>query len=294
MKVAVREMRWTIAAVTLLSLALPSGAQAQAKVNAQDTKPKAIALPAGSQDGLPAGMKMPSSPRVPTTFAELFAERDTRALQALAYMRCLQTTLRGVQTGLLGRVPRAWLMTCVQQGEEWRGVFSELTVEEPGIKVHAQFAVRGTGMAVRDPVDTARVAGLTRAMLRGVAAPMPGAGTHQYMPVPLPQKTFIEVWFVPVPSSPSTAVVGGDSLIQMSLDGTRELGHSRTTPPIRTLAVTTGTEYLLKSTEERIPLLSELMVAHMALSLSPDVRVRTYQMESIFTRGVTAVRHETR
>lgn len=292
MKVAVRDVRWIVAVVALLSVVLPDSAQTQ--VQDVRSKPKAVALPVGSPEGMPPGMKLPTSPKVPTTFAELFAERDARALHALAYMRCLQNTLRGVQSGLLGQVPRAWLMTCVQQGEEWRGVFSELTEQAPGITVHAQFAVRSTGMAVRDPVDTALVAGVTRAMLRGVAAPMPGAGTHQYMPVPLPQKTFIEVWFVPVPTSPSTAVVGGDSLIQMSIDGTRELGHSRAAPPIRTLAVTSGTEYLLKSTEERIPLLSELMVAHMALSLSPEVRVRTYQMESIFARGATPVRHETR
>ncbi len=173
-------------------------------------------------------------------------------------------------------------------------MFAELMDDAPGIKVHAQFAVRSTGMAVRDPIDTVKVNGVVRAMLRGIAAPLPGGGKYQFMPVPLPQKTFIEVWFLPVPTTPTAAVVGGDSLIQMSLDGTRELGHSRTAPPVRTVEVTPGTEYLLKSTEERIPLLSELMLAHMALSVASDVRVRTYQKDALFTRGVSTVRHVTR
>lgn len=282
---------WLTAIVGLAATMMPvlGGAQTVKE------KPK---LPVTDTDrrpaGMPPGMSVPQSLRVPSGFDELFAERDNRALAALSYLRCLQNTLRGVQTGLLGQVPRAWLMSCVQQGDEWRGVFAELSEDAPGVKVHAQFAVRGTGMRVRDPIDTAKVGGVVRAMLRGIAAPLPGGGKHQFMPVPLPQKTFIEVWFVPVPTTPSNAVVGGDSLIQMSLDGTRELGHSRTTPPVRTVEVMPGAEYLLKSTEERIPLLSELMVAHMALSIASDVRVRTYQMESVFTRGAKTVRHVTR
>jgi hypothetical protein len=33
------------------------------------------------------------------------------------------------------------------------------------------------------------------------------------------------------------------------------------------------------------------MVAHMALSVAPDVRVRTTQFESVFSRSSTAVKH---
>ncbi len=290
MKAAGRRTLLT-AIVAMAAVLAPAAGVAQAA----KPRPKGpVTGPDGRSVRMPPGMAMPQSPRVPTSFDELFAERDTRALTALGYLRCLQTTLRGVQTGLLGQVPRAWLMSCVQQGTEWRGVFAELTDEAPGIKVHAQFAVRGTGMAVRDPIDTVKVSGVVRAMLRGISAPLPGGGKYQFMPVPLPQKTFIELWFLPVPTTPAAAVVGGDSLIQMSLDGTRELGHSRASPPVRMVEVTPGAEYLLKSTEERIPLLSELMVAHMALSIANDVRVRTYQMESVFTRGLGTVRHVTR
>ena len=290
MKAAGRRALLTVIAGMVAAITPAIGGAQAVKKKPKPTFTEADRRPAG----MPPGMAVPTSLRVPTTFDELFAERDTRALNALNYLRCLQNTVRGVQSGLLGQVPRAWLMSCVQQGEEWRGVFAELSEEAPGIKVRAQFAVRGTGMPVRDAIDTVKVNGVMRAMLRGITAPLPGGGKYQFMPVPLPQKTFIEVWFLPVPTTPAAAVVGGDSLIQMSLDGTRELGHSRTSPPVRTVQVTSGSEYLLRSTEERIPLLSELMVAHMALSVANDVRVRTYQIESVFTRGLRTVRHVTR
>ena len=289
MKASGRNIVALLVAAALGSGATPIFASAQTGAGRARSKPVA---PAGATPiGLPEGMMAPKAPRIPTSFDELFAERDARALDALAYLRCLKTTLRAIQTGVLGQVPRAWLLTCVEQEREWRGVFGELTDEAPGIRVHRQFALRGSGVVVSDPIDTARVNGVARALLRGLNAPLPGNGKYEFLPVPLPQATFIEVWFLPVPGKPTMAIVGGDSLIQMSSDGGRELGHSRSTSPIRTLSVSPGSGYTLASIEERIPLLSELMLAHMALSLAPDVRVRTNQYESQFTRGTTTVKH---
>ncbi len=106
------------------------------------------------------------------------------------------------------------------------------------------------------------------------------------LPVPLPQENFVEVWFVPVGARDGRAVVGGDSLIQMSADGVRELGHGRTTPPIRTLTVpAVGATYELPSLEERIPTVSELMLAYATLERIPEVRVLTHQYESVLRRG---------
>jgi hypothetical protein len=269
------------------------GGGAWHELDAQATGGKPRPIPGAATGGLPPGMnpKAPVTPRIPVTFDELFAERDARAVAALNYLRCLRGTLRAIQTGALGQVPREWTLTCVEEKGEWRGVLSQFTDGEPGVKVQRQFAMRGSGAVVTDPIDTAKVAGVARALVRGIAAPLPGKGRHEYLPVPLRQPTFIELWYLPVPTDPSRAVVGGDSLIQLSVDGSRELGHSRSTPPIRTFSVAPGSSYLLVSGEERIPLLSELMVAHMALSVAPDVRVRTTQFESVFSRSSTAVKH---
>ena len=277
--------------LTAVAASLLGVSAVHAQSGGKKVKPKPT-IPAGSTAvTLPDAMKVPTSPKVPTTFEGLFAERDKRALDALGYLRCLQVTLSAIQSGRLGQVPREWLMTCVKQESEWRGVFSELTQDAPGIRVQRQFALRGGGMPVDDAIDTATVAGITRAMLRGLAAPLPGKGSYEFMPVPLMQGTYIEVWFLPVPSNPQRAVVGGDSLIQMSADGVRELGHARSAPPIRTISVSGGQTLSIASVEERIPQLSELMLAHLALSIAPEVRVLTQQYESIFKRGTLNVQH---
>lgn len=283
-------MRW--ACRGLVALMLPMGTSVL-HAQAGASRPKPVPVPGDLMGKLPPGVmpKTPTGPPIPGTFDELFAARDARAVDALDYLRCLRVTLRAIQTGALGQVPRSWTLTCVEQGEEWRGVLAELTESEPGVRVHRQFALRGNGVVITEAVDTAKVAGLARALVRGVTAPLPGGGQYEYLPVPLQQPTFIELWYLPVPTNPSRAVVGGDSLIQLSPDGTRELGHSRVSPPIRTFSVVPGASYLLVSREERIPLLSELMVAHMALSVAPDVRVRTVQYESIFSRSSNAVKH---
>ena len=228
---------------------------------------------------------LPKTPRVPVTFEELFAYRDLRAKAALDYLRCMQSTVTALRTGELGRVPTAWSITCIQQGKEWRGVFGELTDSAPGMRVHLQYAIRGSGAIVRDAVDTARVNGTARALLRGLSAPLAHSASAEFVPIALPQAGYVEVWFIPLPGNPTRVVIGGDSLIQMSSDGVRELGHSRTTPPVRTLAIEpNGPSYTLQSMEERVPLLSEFVIARMALGLVPEVHIRTYQYDSVITR----------
>jgi hypothetical protein len=228
--------------------------------------------------------KIPESPKVPTTFEGLFAERDKRAVGALGFLSCLQGTVTALQAGKLGSVPRDWSIACVEHGREWRGVLGQLTAN--GINVRLQYAFRPSGPVVTtDRVDTARVSGTARALLRGLSAPLPGAGRFEYTAVPLWFDTFIEVWFLPVPSSTLRVVVGGDSLIQMSADGAREMGHARSTPPIRSVSVPgEGATWTIESSEERIPTVSELVVARQALGVVAEVHIRTRKMESVINR----------
>jgi hypothetical protein len=254
----------------------------------------AARTPAPKSPGAPDSVV---GPKVPETFEGIFAARDARAQDALDYLRCMQATVTALQAGALGQVPRSWSITCVQQGTEWRGVFGELTDGAPGMRVHLQYALRtngsgGAGLLVRDAIDTARVNGTARALLRGLAAPLPRGGSAEFVPIALAQTGFTEVWFLPVPGNPSRVVVGGDSLIQMSSDGTRELGHSRSTPPLRQFAIApSAPTYTLESTEDRVPLLSELVIARMALGMVPEVHVRTNQYDSILTRAASAWKH---
>lgn len=239
--------------------------------------------------------KLPVSLKVPTTFEGIFAERDTRSVAALDYLRCMQGTVDALRSGLLGNVSTAWSITCVKQGKEWRGVFGELTDSTNGMRVRVQYAFRGNGVVVKDAIDTALVGGTARALLRGLSSPLARNTKSPFVPIALSQGTFIEVWIVPVPGNPSRVVVGGDSLIQMSKDGVRELGHSRETSPIRSFAIEPkGPVYTLESGEERIPLLSELVIAHMALGMVPEVRIRTHQYESALTRTSTTWTHTKR
>ncbi len=244
--------------------------------------------------GAPDMSRLPPSPKIPTTFDGLFAERDARAVGAIGYLRCLQGTVTALRSGALGQVPREWSITCIEQGKEWRGVFGQLA--DGGVTVRLQYAFRANGgVLTTDPVDTARVNGTARALLRGLSAPLPGQGQYEFTPVPLPQTQFVEVWFLPVPADPTRAVVGGDSLIQMTSDGVRELGHGRSTPQIRRVSVPlSGATWTLESLEERIPAVSELVVARMALDLVPQVQVRTRQYESVITRRSRSWTHRRR
>lgn len=234
--------------------------------------------------GAPDLSKLPKTPKIPVGFDALFAERDKRALGAVGYFACMQATVTALRAGALGQVARDWSITCIEQAGEWRGVFG--SIRDGTIDVQRQFALRGStkGVVTTEPVDTARVNGSARALLRGLSAPLPGAGKYEFTPVPLVQDKFIEVWFLPVPSNLFTAIVGGDSLIQMSADGVRELGHGRSTPAIRTVSVpVSAPTWSLQSREERIPTVSELVLAHLSLVRVPEVRVQTNQYESVLT-----------
>ncbi|WP_310570570.1 hypothetical protein [Gemmatimonas sp.] len=251
------------------------------------SKPKATA------PKLPA-QKLPDFTKVPTSFEGLFAERESRAVDVLGYLRCLEATVNALRAGALGGVERGWSLTCIKQKNEWRGIFGELTDTPPGMQVKVQFALRNpgptpdsrSGMVVRDPVDTVLASGTARALLRGLAATAPGNGLGQFVPVALAQKNFTEVWFVPSANRPERAVVGGDSLIQMSSDGMRELGHASSTPKMRVVSIPMGgSTYTLESSEDRIPLLTELMLARLAIDVLPEVRVRTREYDAILTRS---------
>ncbi|WP_411279486.1 hypothetical protein [Gemmatimonas sp.] len=242
----------------------------------------------------PPAQKLPDFTKVPTTFEGIFAERNSRAVDVLGYLRCLEATVNALRAGALGGVDRGWSLTCIKQQSEWRGIFGQLTETPPGMQVKVQFALRNpgptpasrSGMVVRDPVDTVLASGTARALLRGLAATAPGNGLGQFVPVTLAQKNFTEVWFVPSANSPERAVVGGDSLIQMSSDGLRELGHASSTPKMRVVSIPLGgTTYTLESSELSTPLLTELMLAHLAIDVLPEVRVRTREYDAILTRS---------
>ena len=273
------------AVISVLSAQSTGGAASGAIGGA---KPKTAAPPSA-----PA-QKLPDFTKVPTTFEGVFAERESRAVDVLGYLRCLEATVNALRAGALGGVERGWSLTCIKQKAEWRGIFGELIEAPPGMRVKVQFALRNpgptpetrSGMVVRDPVDTVLASGTARALLRGLAATAPGNGLGQFVPVTLAQKNFTEVWFVPSANRPERAVVGGDSLIQMSSDGMRELGHASSTPKMRVVAIPVGgTTYTLESSEARIPLLTELMLAHLAIDVLSEVRVRTREYDAILTRS---------
>jgi hypothetical protein len=117
----------------------------------------------------------------------------------------------------------------------------------------------------------------------------------EFVPLVLHQGTYTEVWFLSPPADPARVAVGGDSLIQMNKEGLRELGHSKRTPPVRLLSVPiTGERWTLGSAEVTLPLLSELMVAHMAADLIPEVTVRTQRYESTWSRRTGRWTHRRR
>ncbi len=274
-----------LSAVCAVVSELPAQATGGATARGAQPKTAAPTLP---------GQKLPDFTKVPTTFEGLFAERESRAVDVLGYLRCLEATVNALRAGALGGVDRGWSLTCIKQQNEWRGIFGELIDTPPGMRVKVQFALRNpgpkpdtrSGMVVRDPVDTALASGTARALLRGLAATAPGNGLGRFVPVTLAQKNFTEVWFVPSANNPERAVIGGDSLIQMSSDGMRELGHASSTPKMRVVSIPVGgTTYTLESSEVRIPLLTELMLAHLAIDVVSDVRVRTREYDAILTRS---------
>ncbi|MBL0937917.1 MAG: hypothetical protein IBJ03_03420 [Gemmatimonadaceae bacterium] len=228
----------------------------------------------------------PQGPPVPTTFEGLFAERDLRARGALQYMQCLQETTQAARNGALGDMSPSWSIACVPQGNEWRGAVVELITKDPGVRVHRQWALRGSGMAVRDRVDTTLVSSVAYAMERGMSVVRPGRGVADFMPIALVHSGYSEVWFLPALGNSARPVVGGDSVIQMKQDGTGELGHAKNTPPIRTLtAPTANVPWTIVSSEERVPLISELIAARRGVAVAGEVRLRTKDYDSVLRRN---------
>lgn len=244
--------------------------------------------PAGP--GAPGGASggMPQGPPVPTTFEGLFAERDLRARGALQYMQCQQETTQAVRNGALGSSSPSWTIACIPNGNEWRGTVVEFINADPGVRVHRQWALRGNGMAVRDRVDTTTASAVAYAMARGMSVPKPGRGVADFLPIALVHSGYSEVWFLPALGNAARPVVGGDSVIQMKADGTGELGHAKNTPPIRTLAApTNNVPWTIVSSEDKVPLISEIIAARRGVAVAGEVRVRTKEYESVLSRSGT-------
>ena len=231
----------------------------------------------------PQPPRLPSLP-VPSSYEGLFAERDARAREALAFLTCMEQTARAAASRRPTGAGES--LACIREGNEWRGVVATLTEAAPGARVVRQFAMRGTAVPVSLPIDTAAVSRIVRALRRGVAAPLPAQGPVPFAPVALAQPTFTEVWFLPLPSL-TRLTVGGDSVIQMTTDGMRELGHASRTPPIRTVAAPAAGPLVIESSADRLPLVSELLAAHVALPTVGEVRIRGRDMESVLVRGGT-------
>jgi hypothetical protein len=256
----------------LLLLTVLSGATtAVAQPRPSGPPPGAKRISAKIPDSIAA--RLPKTPKMPTGDQEIFTQRDARARNVLGYFDCLTRTVKASRDGLLGTVPAAAMLVCVQENSEWRGVVAEPVNRMPGVAVRAQYAMRGKGVLVRDAVDTFTVLATARGQRRAVQAKAVSSGPASLSPVVLPYDSYLEVLYVPVPGATNTTLfVGGDSIIQMAPDGSRELGHSRAAPPITPLTVNTGKsgEALIQSTQPQVPLVSELVAAR---SLLPRYRV---------------------
>jgi hypothetical protein len=233
-------------------------------------------------------------PKMPEGVTGMFSLRDSRALDALQYMRCMNTTVVAGQRGVLGVIPDKAILVCMKEKDEWRGVFGLLDAERKEFRVIAQFALRGDGARTNEPLDTAKAAAVARGMLRGFDAPTRGAPKYSFTPIPLQLGTFVEVWFLPVQNNASIIYVGGDSLIQMTADGRREQGHFSKSPPVRELPMPSGAKFVIDSNEEEVPLVSELVAARLALLRVPEVRVRTKKFESVLSNATRKWAHTPR
>lgn len=253
---------------------LPPGVQGKGKL-----------VPAKVPDSVMA--TMPRTIKMPTTDAGFFEQRDERARNALEFLDCLERTLLASRAGALGAVPTAASIVCLKDKDEWRGVVAEVPAGRPGIAVRTQLAMRRGGTIVSDAIDTAKVAAVMGGMRRAVDAKTPGAGVTTFMPIVVPYATFVEVLFLPVPGASETLYAGGDSVIQMAVDGSRELGHSRNAPRLTPIAVQTARpgEARFTSLEVKLPLVSELVAARALLSQYRVVRIDTKTYLFTLTRA---------
>jgi hypothetical protein len=231
---------------------------------------------------------------MPEGAAGLFAVRDSRALDALQYMRCMNATAAAGQRGVLGTIPDNALLVCTKEKNEWRGVFGLLDEQRTSFKVLTQLALRAEPVRTTEPLDTAKAAAVARGLLRGFDAPARGAPRYSFTPVSLQLGTFVEVWFLPVQNSATMIYVGGDSLIQMTADGVREHGHFSKSPPVRELPLPSGKVFVIESTEAEIPLVSELVAARLALLRVPEVHILTKKFESVMSNQTRKWTHTPR
>jgi hypothetical protein len=281
LSIAARLARAAVVCAALSASAL--GAQGGAP---PDGIPKgAVKVPAGKIPDSVTRM-IPKTLKLPEGDKGVIDARDERARGVIGFLNCMESTLRATRAGVLGVIAPDWKIVCVQEGKEWRGVVAELRPIASGAVVHAQYALRGAGQPVRDPVDTALVAALARAMVRGNSVPAPGGAVATFLPAVLHQRTFVEVWFVPAPNA-ARLVVGGDSVIQMTADGVRELGHSSKSPPPRLLAAPTvvGNVATIQSIEDKLPLVSEFVAARTLLVRHPTVKLRSNWYEFTLSRS---------
>lgn len=230
---------------------------------------------------------MPRTIKMPTTDAGFFEQRDERARNALAFLDCLERTLAASRAGALGAVPTGASIVCLEEKNEWRGVVAEAATGRPGIAVRTQLAMRSGGTIVSSAIDTTKVAAVMGGMRRGVDAKLPGVGVTPFMPVVVPYATFVEVLFLPVPGNLARLYAGGDSVIQMAVDGSRELGHSRNAPTLTPITVRTERpgEGRFTSIEAKLPLVSELVAARALLAQYRMVRIDTKSYLFTLTRS---------
>ncbi len=225
--------------------------------------------------------------RAPTTHAGRFALRDDRALHAIQYLNCMNVASEVARQGKLGAIPDDAPLACVRDINGWRGVYGMVGSAGMSFRVLGQVAVNGTeGAPARTKVDTGAVLSTLRAMQRGMqSATVRNRSRYEFMAIPVVLETFTEVWVLPVQSSVSRLLVGGDSLIQLTADATREQGHFSSAPPVRELAAPSGNSYLILSNEEEIPLVSELVAARLALMNVPEVRIQTKKFNSVISNS---------
>jgi hypothetical protein len=256
-------------------LALATAATtASAQVRPGGPPPGAVRVPAKIPDSLAA--RLPKTPKMPSSDQEVFTQRDLRARNVLGYFDCLARTVKASREGGLGVVPPTSLLVCVLEKGEWRGVVAEPVNKFPGVAVRTQLAMRGAGAVVKEPIDTFNVLVIARGVRRAVQAKATTVGAITVSPVVLPYDSYLEILYVPVPTENGALFVGGDSIIQMAPDGSRELGHSRSAPPMTPLTVNAGKkdEAVIQSTQPQVPLVSELVAAR---ALLPRFRVVTLQ-----------------
>lgn len=290
-------MAATVAAATVAALSMQPVVAGEVLAQAALPPRKAVPTKELERRSVPDSVlaTLPKTIKIPSTDEGLLAERDMRARGIMGYLNCMEVTLRAIKRGALGAIAPSWSVVCVEQANEWRGVAVELTTTAPGAIVHKQFALRGAnnGVVVQERIDTATVSAVARSMRRALGAratPNSAAMPTSMVPAVLPQRTFVEIWFIPVPGNPAAVFAGGDSVIQMASDGNRELGHSSTSPALtrRTVQSVARGAVVLPSIENRLPLVSELVAARTLLAAHPEVRVRTGLYELSLARGRTA------